>query len=301
MSTPHLENTNYHFKSRKVRYFPSEGSTLKPKKRLGQVFLKNKTFLSKIIQAGGISSKDRVLEIGSGKGVLTEALLQAGAKVLAIEKDPSLVTFLKETFKNDKNLTIIEADIRDFLISQFPIPNSKFQIPDSNYKVLGNIPYYLTSHLIQLLLELKHKPETIVLMVQKEVAQRIVAQPPRMNLLAVSIQFYTQPEIIAFVPKTAFKPQPKVESAIIRLTPLPAKGGADETWQSQFFKVVKAGFSHPRKLLISNLSQNLKIPKNQLQEIFQKINFPLNTRAQNLSFNQWTSLASSLLNKINRV
>ena len=290
MSTPHLENTNYHFKSRKARYFPSEGSTLKPKKRLGQVFLKNKAFLSKIIKAGGISSKDTVLEIGPGKGVLTEALLRAKAKVIAIEKDPQLVDFLKEKFKTNKNLTLIQADIRDFL---------KKQDFYTEYKVVGNIPYYLTSHLIHLLLELKHKPEIIILMIQKEVAQRIVAQPPKMNLLAVSVQFYSQPEIISYVPKSAFWPQPKVDSAIIKLTPLsvivyPAKGGADEATKQSFFKVVKAGFSHPRKLLISNLSQTFKIPKNKLQNIFQKLNLPFNIRAQNLSLENWKDLTTHL-------
>ena len=205
-------------------------SILKPKKRLAQVFLKNKAFLSKIVQAGGISSKDTVLEIGPGKGVLTEALLQAGAKVLAIEKDPQLVIFLKEKFKTNKNLTVIHADIRDFLKNHSVYPE---------YKVVGNIPYYLTSYLFRLLLELEKKPEIIVLMIQKEVAQRIVAQPPRMNLLAVSVQFFAKPEIINYVPKTAFYPQPKVDSAIIKLSPLsfPRKR------EPQFFKIVKAGFS----------------------------------------------------------
>jgi 16S rRNA (adenine1518-N6/adenine1519-N6)-dimethyltransferase len=137
-------------------------------------------------------------------------------------------------------------------------------------------------------------------MIQKEVAQRIVAKPPKMNLLAVSVQFYSQPEIISYVPKSAFWPQPKVDSAIIKLIPLsvivyPAKGGADEATKQSFFKVVKAGFSHPRKLLISNLNQTLKIPKNQLQEIFQKTNLSLNTRAQNLSLEDWKNLIKQLL------
>jgi len=293
MSTPHLENTNYHFKSRKERYFPSEGSTLKPKKRLGQVFLKNKAFLSKIIKAGGISSKDTVLEIGPGKGVLTEALLRAKAKVMAIEKDPQLVDFLKEKFKTNKNLTVIHADIRDVLNSKQFSCHSRISGNLKNYKVVGNIPYYLTSHLIQLLLELKHKPEIIVLMIQKEVAQRIVAQPPKMNLLAVSVQFFAKPEIIASIPKSAFWPQPKVDSAIIKLTPLPVIARSEATKQP-FFQVVKAGFSHPRKLLISNLSQNLKISREQLQETFSKLDLPFNIRAQNLSLEHWNDLTKYL-------
>ena len=296
MSTPHLENTNYHFKSRKARYFPSEGSTLKPKKRLGQVFLKNKAFLSKIIKAGEISSKDVILEIGPGTGVLTEALLQTRARVIAIEKDPQLVQFLKNHFRDNPNLKIIQGDIRDLLNSNSQFPISK-QITNSNYKVVGNIPYYLASHLIQLLLELKHQPKVIILMIQKEVAQRIIAQPPQMNLLAAAVQFYSQPKIICFVPKSAFWPQPKVDSAIIKLIPMPFP----RKRESQFFQIVKAGFSHPRKLLISNLSQNLKIPKNQLQTIFQNNNLSLNSRAQNLSISKWEKLVIALKNKINRL
>jgi len=272
-------------------------STLKPKKRLGQVFLKNKTFLSKIVQAGGISSKDTVLEIGPGTGILTEALLKIGAKVLAIEKDPQLVTFLKEKFKTNKNLTVIQADIRDFIRNQ-EFKNSKLKI--KNYKVVGNIPYYLTSYLLKLILELEKKPEIIVFMIQKEVAQRIIAKSPKMNLLAVSVQFFAKPEIIVSVPKTAFYPQPKVDSIIIKLTPYSHSIiASDETLpasrqESQFFKIVKAGFSHPRKLLISNLSQSLKIPREQLQETFSKIGLSFNTRAQNLSLKDWGNLVQFL-------
>jgi len=277
-------------------------STPQPKKRLGQVFLKNKVFLSQIIKAGEISSQDTVLEIGPGTGVLTEALLQTKARIIAIEKDPQLVNFLQTKFKNNKNLTIIEADIRDFLRNQ-EFKNLKLKI--KNYKVVGNIPYYLTSHLIQLLLELKQQPKAIVLMIQKEVAQRIVAQPPKMNLLAVAVQYYAKPEIIASVPKSDFWPQPKVDSAIIKLTLLPVMVRSPKRnrrittsfpyqRESQFFQIVKAGFSHPRKLLISNLSQNLKIPKEQLQDIFKKTNIPLNSRAQNLSLKNWKNLTNSL-------
>ena len=316
MSISCLKNPDSHFKSRKVQYLQDTESALKPKKHLGQVFLKNKTFLNKIIKAGDISEKDLVVEIGPGTGILTEALLKTGAKVIAVEKDSQLVQFLKNRFHDNSNLAIIEGDIRDLLNSNFQfliskqIPDSKLQIPNSNYKVVGNIPYYLTSHLIQLLLELKHQPQVIVLMIQKEVAQRIIAQPPKMNLLAASVQFFTQPEIISSVPKGAFWPQPKVDSAIIKLTLINTDKNTDNTEltlintdkntdytdKKSFFRVVKAGFSHPRKLLISNLSQNLKIPKEQLEKVFQKLNLELNTRAQNLSLNDWKQLTKFLFN-----
>jgi len=301
MSISCLKNSNSHFKSRKVQSLPNTESALKPKKHLGQVFLKNKTFLNKIIKAGDISEKDLVIEIGPGTGILTEALLQTGAKVIAIEKDSQLVNFLQRKFKNVKNLTLVQADIRDFLKNEEF--NTQYSILNTQYKVVGNIPYYLTSHLIQLLLELKHQPQVIVLMIQKEVAQRIIAQPPQMNLLAVSVQFFAQPEIISSVPKGAFWPQPKVDSAIIKLTLINTDKNTDytdkntdNTDKKQFFQVVKAGFSHPRKLLISNLSQNLKIPKAQIEKVFQKLNLELNTRAQNLSLNDWKQLTKFLFN-----
>ena len=273
-------------------------SRLHPKKQLGQVFLKNKAYLAKIIKAAELKPNDLVLEIGAGTGVLTEALLKTHAQVIAIEKDPQLVNFLKDKFKNDKNLTIIEADIRDF-IKNNEIKNLKLKI--KNYKVVGNIPYYLTAHLIKLLLTLKNKPQIIVLMVQKEVAQRIVAQPPKMNLLAVSVQFYAKPEIISSVPKSAFWPQPKVDSAIIKLTPINTDENTkytdkntDCTDKENFFRVVKAGFSHPRKLALNNLSDTLNIPRQELEKLFRQLNLPLQSRAQELSLKTWLNLTQYL-------
>jgi len=179
-----------------------------------------------------------------------------------------------------------------------PRPASKCGVNSSgdlsSYKVLGNIPYYLTSHLIQLLLELKQKPKIIVLMIQKEVAQRIIAQPPKMNLLAISVQFYSTPKIICFVPKSAFWPKPKVDSAIIQLIPKKILLSFPRKRESQFFQLIKAGFSHPRKLLINNLKQNLKIPQDQLQQVFAKLNISLKTRPQELPLQTWLNLTEHL-------
>jgi len=268
-------------------------------KKLGQVFLKDKEALEKIIKASEIKPEDQILEIGPGKGVLTEFLLKTSAKTTAVEKDIELVKFLKDRFKDKLNLKIIHADIRDFLkTNQF---YSQYSILNAQYKVIGNIPYYLTSHLLRLLLENPIKPSLIVLMVQKEVAERIIAQPPKMNLLSTSVQFYAKAEIIYYVPRTAFSPEPKVDSAIIKITPLPAKilkQNLGEQTQQSFFKVVKAGFEQPRKILINNLCKNLKKEKDVLQKVFLQLNFPLNTRAQNLSIKQWISLSSLLMKNI---
>lgn len=277
MSTP--------FKNRKAR--ASISMVFAPKKQLGQVFLKNRAIIPKIIKAAELKPSDLVLEIGPGTGVLTEAILKTRAKTIAIEKDPSLAAVLREKFKNSQNLTIIQADIRDFLKNT---ENSKLDI---EYKIIGNIPYYLTSHLLRLIFELTKKPKIIVLMVQKEVSQRILAKPPKMNLLAVSVQLFSKPEIIAYAPKSDFWPQPKVNSALVKFTPF-IQPLIPNKHQLCFFRTVKAGFSHPRKLLINNLSQELHCSKDQLQGIFKKLDLPLNVRPQNLALENWLNLAKHL-------
>jgi len=261
--------------------------TINKQKRLGQVFLKNQAIVQKIIQTAEIESKDQILEIGPGKGVLTEPLLQTGAKITAIEKDRELVKFLEKRFKNNLNLKIIQADIRDFL------QNTEYTILNTGYKVIGNIPYYLTSHLLRILLENPIKPKLIVLMIQKEVAERITTKLPKMNLLSVCVQFYAKPEIICYVSKTAFQPKPKVDSAIIKLTPYPVIARSETTKQS-FFKVVKAGFKQPRKLLLNNIYNSLNIEKDKIKEIFEQLNIPLNARPQNLSVQNWIFLSQKL-------
>jgi len=264
----------------------------KKRKKLGQVFLKNKEVIQKIIQAAEIKPKDQILEIGPGKGILTQSLLKTGAEIVAVEKDPELVKFLKNIFKNKSNLKIIHADIRDFLQS------TEYKILNAGYKAIGNIPYYLTSRLLRLLLENPIKPKLIVLMIQKEVAKRLIAQPPKMNLLSACVQFYAKPEIICYVPRTAFYPEPKVDSAVIKITPIKTEKNIDKIQIKKFFRVVKAGFEQPRKLLINNLSRNFQIKKDSLQKIFLQLNMPLNTRAQNLSIKEWSFLSSLLIKNI---
>ena len=267
----------------------------KKQKKLGQVFLKDKKAIQKIIQAADINSKDQILEIGPGKGILTQALLKTSAEIIAVEKDIELVKFLENHFKNKSNLKIIHADIRDFLQNIHLYQSFGGQ---TEYKVIGNIPYYLTSRLLRLLLENSIKPKLIVLMIQKEVAERIMAQTPKMNLLAVSVQFYAKPEIIYQVPKTAFYPEPKIDSAVIKITPMNTKENINKTQIKNFFNVIKAGFKQPRKLLVNNLAKNLNVKKPILQKIFLQLNMPPSTRAQNLSIKQWISLSSLLMKNI---
>jgi 16S rRNA (adenine1518-N6/adenine1519-N6)-dimethyltransferase len=258
-------------------------------KRLGQVFLKDQGVIKKIVHTGEIKPKDQVLEIGPGKGILTQSLIETGANIVAIEKDRELVEFLKNKFKNHLNLKIVYGDIRDFL------KNNQNRKLKGNYKVIGNIPYYLTSHLIQILLELENQPQDIILMIQKEVAKRIVEQPPKMNLLAASVRFYAKPEIICYVSKTSFSPKPKIDSAVIKITPIKTKENTNKILAKKFFTIAKAGFKQPRKLLINNLSNNLKIEKENIKKAYQSLNISLDSRAQDLSINKWISLSLLLI------
>jgi 16S rRNA (adenine1518-N6/adenine1519-N6)-dimethyltransferase len=261
---------------RKYRAFPI--------RRLGQNFLIDKGILKKIIEVAELSEKDIVLEIGPGIGNLTIEIAKKAKKVIAIEKDKRMVEILGERLKEERieNVEIVNEDVLKFL------PSFK---PKKDYKVVANIPYYLTSRLIRNLLEAKRKPKLIVLMVQKEVAQRICAKPPKMNLLAVSVQFYAKPEIISFVSKKCFWPVPKVDSAIIKISKIKEKGAISN--EKLFFKIVKAGFSQPRKQLINNLSKKLKIDKNKVRKWLLENGVLPEKRAEALSVKDWEKLAKS--------
>lgn len=263
-------------------------TVFRPRKQWGQVFLRSPAVANQIIKATEIKPQDIILEIGPGTGFLTEKLLSAGAQIIAVEKDKELVEYLLQKFPSP-NLSLISADIRKLLRDN----NSQLYNLLSNkcYKVVGNIPYYLTSYLIRLLLQLPQKPQLIILMVQKEVAQRITASPPQMNLLAVLTQSQAEVQLITFVSRKAFWPRPKVDSAIIKLIPI------QNHLSSSFLRLVKAGFSHKRKYLITNISQQLSLPVQKLQQIFLQLKIPLQARAQELSLNQWKALNQTLLSQ----
>ena len=255
---------------------------LSPSKRLGQNFLVDERIFKKIIEAASLSKSDVVLEVGPGIGNLTLELAKRVKKVIAIEKDQRMIEILKENLEKFKNIEIVKGDI----LKLDPKPHTlKF------YKIVANIPYYLTSPLIRKFLEEKYPPKEMILMVQKEVAQRICAKPPDMSLLAVSVQFYAKPEIISFVSKKSFWPSPKVDSAIIRIIP------KEMLWRSDlrnlFFKVVKAGFSHPRKQLINNLSKELKMDKEKVKIWLLKNDIQPNQRAETLTVENWINLTKS--------
>jgi 16S rRNA (adenine1518-N6/adenine1519-N6)-dimethyltransferase len=255
---------------------------IKPLKKLGQNFLTDKEVLKKIIQAANLKSDDIVLEIGPGLGILTIELAKKVKRVIAIEKDKRMCKILKKMLdvRNVRNVRIVNQDI-------LKISNFKFQI--SNFKLVANLPYYITSPVIRKFLESKNKPELMVLMVQKEVAQRIVAKDKKMSVLSVAVQFYAKPKIISYVSKKSFWPVPKVDSAILRIEPRMNTNLRPNEYKS-FFKLVKAGFSSKRKFLINNLSRELKIENYKLKIVFDQIGLGQKLRAENLSIQDWLRL-----------
>ncbi|MBZ9569546.1 ribosomal RNA small subunit methyltransferase A [Patescibacteria group bacterium] len=253
----------------------------RPLKRLGQNFLIDKSVLQKIIESANLHSKDIVLEIGPGVGILTQEITKRVKKVITIEKDQKMVEILKETLKDFKNIEIIQEDVLKSNIQNL--------ISNIQYKIVANLPYYIVSPVIRKFLELPEaRPLEMVLMVQKEVAQRICARPPKMSILAVSVQFYAKPEIISFVSKKSFWPQPKVDSGIVKITP---KTTLQRTGLCKlFFKIVKAGFSHPRKQIVNNLSKMLKLNKEKIRKWLLKNGIEPIQRAETLTVKDWLKL-----------
>ncbi len=251
---------------------------MRPKKSLGQNFLKSESALKEIISAGETKENDFVLEIGPGKGDLTEKILNTGARVLAIEKDSRLIEELKEKFSAFADrFQIIEQDILDF---------NPEEIIKQKYKVIANIPYYITGAIIRKFLESNFAPTLAVLLVQKEVADRIVSRDNKESLLSISVKAYCNPKFIKVVKAGSFVPAPKVDSAIIKLENI-SKKYFDESGVSEkrFFEVVKAGFLHSRKKLSSNLKE--VINKVELEKYLAKEKINPSVRAEDLSLKHW--------------
>jgi len=259
----------------------------RPSKGLGQNFLIDKNVLSKIIEASNIKPTDNIIEVGPGMGVLTKELAERAGRVVAVEKDETMIEILKETLANFKNVEVINDDI-------LKIAPANYNLQATTYKLIANIPYYLTSPLIRKFLEDKNPPTEIILMVQKEVAQRICAKPPKMSLLAVSVQFYAEPKIISYVSKNCFWPAPKIDSAIIKIIPQ----NKHDISPNLFFTVVKAGFSQPRKQLIGNLSKSLGLDREETEKWLLENKIKPSQRAETLSVRDWIELTKTFKNVI---
>jgi len=250
------------------------------KKSLGQHWLDDEFILGEIVRIAGVQAGDTVLEVGPGHGTLTKKLCQAGANVVAIEKDEALADQL--IFQQlSKDLQIIKGDILGFNLNDLP----------SGYKVVANIPYYLTSNLIRLLSESKNPPISISLLVQKEVAERVCATPGQMSILGISAQFYYDCQLGIIVPAAKFRPPPKVDSQVIHMR---RKSGKNNINTKQFFRVVKAGFSARRKTLHNSLAGGLNIPKDEVLSWLENSQIPPSTRPQELSLEQWIKLTNKI-------
>ena len=257
---------------------------LKPRKSLGQNFLRDRSYLERILAAGAIESCDTVLEIGAGTGVLTRALAAQARRVVAVELDDSLVILLRTEFESVRNVEIWHGSALDF----DPCGHLR-----EGYKLVGNIPYYITGPIIRRYLEASCPPRCLVLMVQREVAERIVAAPGSLSLLGVSVQFYASAEIVARVPSRAFFPRPKVDSAILRLTPHPST--AASPLREAFFAVARAGFGMRRKQLVNSLSSGLSLSRDAGQDLLASAGIDEKRRAETLSVAEWMELAQHWL------
>lgn len=252
-----------------------------PKKSLGQHWLRDRDTLAYIADCADIAPEDTVLEIGPGLGTLTSELLRRAKKVVAVEFDEELARKLPAQFPG-KDLEVIHQDILSFDLSVLP----------TGYKVVANVPYYITSKIIQLLMTAENKPATTALLVQKEVAERLAAKAGDMSILAVSAQLFAEVELGDTVPAMLFTPPPKVDSAVVTLRThgRPLVAAEDE---KQFFRLVKAGFSAKRKKLRSSLSGGLGISKEQVGEYLAKAAISPDIRAEDLSIPEWLALLRS--------
>ena len=266
---------------------------LRARKGLGQHFLIDEEVLKLITSAAELTPTDIVMEIGPGLGVLTKELARQAGWVVTIELDSKLAAILKQTLAAFNNVTIINEDILQIdpevlFKEQRQIFSPTIASPFS-YKVVANLPYYITSLVLRHFLEASLKPQIMVVMVQKEVAEAIVAEPGQMSILSVSVQFYGQPKIISYVPARCFYPAPEVDSAILRVT-LYAKPVVDVTDETSFFRLVRAGFTTPRKQICNSLTQGLGLPKAEVLSLLEKANIVPQRRAETLTLNEWAQL-----------
>ena len=250
-----------------------------PKKELGQHWLKDRDILAAIADDAELMPEDTVLEIGPGLGTLTSELLRRAGRVVAVEFDPDLARKLPGQFPG-KNLQVVHEDILQFNLGSLP----------AGYKVVANVPYYITSKIIEKLMTAKNKPSLVVILVQKEVAERVAAGPGDMSILAISAQVFAKARLGVEVPREYFTPPPKVDSQVVILETLAAPLVAPED-EKAFFRVVKAGFAARRKKLRSSIAAGLAISKPAAEELLRHATINPDSRAEDLSIDDWLRLA----------
>lgn len=261
---------------------------LRAKKGLGQHFLIDEEVLQLVVAAAELTPSDVVMEIGPGLGVLTRELARQAGWVIAVELDDKLAAILKESLAPAQNVTVINEDVLNIEPAVL-FEDSKKQFPAAGYKVVANLPYYIAAPTLRHFLEAAVKPQTIVVMVQKEVAEEITAKPGQMSLLSVSVQLYGQPEIMGYVPAHCFYPEPAVDSAILRITLYP-QTAVEIADNEGFFVLVRAGFSAARKQIANSLANGLGITKSEALALLTGANIAPQRRAETLSLEEWAHL-----------
>lgn len=256
------------------------------KKSLGQNFLTNKAIVIDIVEGAHISDEDVVIEIGPGQGALTAELANQAKKVIAVEIDDRLIPELKKRFAFSDNVEIVHGDVLNMNIQEIIEENG------GTYKLVANIPYYITAPIIRVFLEAKIQPKEMVLMVQKEVAERLCAEPGGLSVLGVSAQYYAKVSYLFTVDKSEFDPVPAVDSAVVNMTTYSCN--IDKKQSQKFFRVVKIGFSAKRKTLCNNIANGLHRSKDDVKKILESCDISPNARAQELGIDAWKKLAKSL-------
>lgn len=258
------------------------------KKSLGQNFLKDDTVIERIVATADIQPTDRVFEIGPGTGRLTEVLAHRAKKIVAIELDHQLAERLTKHFETSESVSILEGNILDTNLNEL-FAHAEFE--SGKYRVVANIPYYITAPIIRTLLSLETAPQSLTLMVQKEVAERMTAEPGDMSLLSIMVQYYSDARIAFTVPKTAFDPVPKVDSAVVQLVP---KRRYDTEEDQKLFRIARAGFAARRKTLANNLSSSLYLEKPVMTAILESASLSADIRAQALSLADWENIRDKI-------
>ncbi len=267
---------------------------LRARKGLGQHFLIDSGALDKIIESAELTSSDLVFEVGPGLGVLTERLADKARRVIAIELDNTLAGILKERLSSRQNVTIVNEDV----LKTNPEELIKAQ-GAASYKVVANLPYYITSPVLRHFLEASVKPSSMVVMVQKEVSDQITAEPGRLSILGISVQLYGKPAFVTRVPAAGFYPPPKVDSAVVRIDIYP-RPAANVTDPDGFFRVVKAGFRAARKQIGNSLARGLDIPKAEALALLSKAGIDPLRRAETLTLEEWARLWQTFKDEKNK-
>lgn len=259
-----------------------------PRKEFGQHFLTNENILNRIVDAASLEPDEVVLEVGPGLGHLTRVLAARGARVVAVEVDRALAARLTEEFRENPSVKVL---IGDFLSRPVSDWFSAAGLTGNRYAVVANLPYYITSAILRHLLESQSPPRRVVVLVQREVAQQMVARPPHMSLLAVSVQFYSEPRIVSVVPAGAFYPRPKVDSAVVALQVKATLDGIDP---ARFFEIVRAGFGTRRKQLRNSLASGLHLSADAVTSALLRAGIEPTRRAETLSVEEWVRLYNAL-------